>query len=339
MSTLRVFLIFCLAVVSTGFSSLVSSAEETYFTDGSDQGLFLVRAKDDVGKTRIVGIYDHAMKVGNADSLAKPVVSPGEEVDSFGVKFSLVDAWTLGVAGAARVQAVSTGDNLGLSGESGEKFFIAFGGLANRLVSDAYGNTWYEYVSGIFLKEFSKKNDGTLSAYIRVIFRNGDRVWRAHQNYPKEYPQKDSFDAVPYPDQLATGTYNPKLVEVTQKMSDGVVQHDLFVAFNAVCEGGVSAMTDDDLRQCLVLFVIDPSRDLVPYAAVSERTTWNGISSEFSEMPWNWTLGYDGYGEVTVTIFLPRFIMTVSMTATFCNSCQTSNTRFASVETTVPQKK
>ncbi len=338
MSTLRTFLICCLVVVAASFSS-VSFAGDTYFTDGSDQGFFLVRAKDDAGNTRLVGIYDHAVKVGNADLWAKPAVSPGEEViDSSGVRFSLVDAWTLGVAGGARLQGIGIGDNTGLSGESDEKLFIAFGGLAKRPVSDAYGSTWYEYVSGIFLKEFSEKNDGTLVTSIRVVFRNGDPVAHGRQNYPKEYPKEDSSDTVSYPEQQVTGVYNPKLIEMVQRMPDGAVYHSLFAAFNAVCDGGSPTTTDDDLRQCLVVFIIDPSRDLVPYVAVSERTTWNGISSEFSEMPWNWTLGYDGYGNVNVTVFLPKFLMTVSPSVVFCEHCRTTSERFASVETKVPGK-
>jgi hypothetical protein len=338
MSTLRsLFGVFSI-IIALGFSPM-ASANETYFTDGSDQGFFLVRAKDDAGKTRLVGIFDHAWKVGNVTPAAKPAVSPGEAVDSFGVKFFLVDAWTLGIGGNARIQGVGTGDDTALSGEPGEKLFIAFGGLAKRPISDAWGNTWDEYVSGIFLKEFSEKSDGTLATDIRVVFRNGDPVTHARQNYPKEYPEKDSFDTVVYPDQRATGVYSPKLVEVVQRVLNGSTIRSLFVAFNAVCDGGVPTKTDDDLLQCLTFVPMDRSHDFVPYVAVSERIVWDNIPSEFSEMPWNWTLGYDGYGQANITVFLPKFLMTVSLSVTFCESCRTSNTRFASVKTAVPKTK
>lgn len=74
MSTLRRWFGLFLFVLALSISS--EAFAETYFTDGSDQGFFLVRAKDDVGNTRFVGIFDHAWKVENYDPAAKPVVSP-----------------------------------------------------------------------------------------------------------------------------------------------------------------------------------------------------------------------------------------------------------------------
>lgn len=336
MSTLRRWFGFFLPAIALSVSSVAIA--ETYFTDGSDQGFFLVRAKDDAGNNRLVGVFDHAWKVGNDSSTSKPIVSPLEEVYFQGVKFFLVDGWTLGVFGNTRVQGIGIGDDTALSGEPGEKLFIVFGGLAKRPVSDSWGNTWDEYVSGIFLKEFSEANDGKLEASIRVIFRNGDPVAHAHQNYPKDYPETDSFDTVVYPQQQANRAYSPRIVESVQNIPDGSIVRSLFVAFNAACEGGSLKTTDDDLLQCLVAVPVDSSYEYTPSVVVSERTTWDSIPSGFSEMPWNWTIGYDGYGSVDVTVLLPEFLMSKSVSTEFCRLCRSSSERFASVKTIVPKK-
>lgn len=343
MSTLKVFLMGCVAIVATNFS-LESFAGTVVTTDGSDKGFYVVRERNEEGATVSARIVS---PMGTANAA---VVSTGEKVAIDKREFLLSDIWNVGVSGETRIQGKGYGDDTPLSGDSGEMLRIVFGGCATRSVSssDAFGSSWKESACGIFLKMFWEEKDTlekeVLKSGIALVFRNGDSVSHLAQNYPEDYPPTAppwdwGHDKVIYPEQRAFLVYGPKLVEMKDiQPFESMVR--VFLAFNATCRGGgeSDATPENDLLQCVVLMSLETGTDhaVAPIAILSERTTWGDRLSNFAKMPWNWSFGYDGRRGIFLNAFFPNFILKVSADCLLSLYCSPV-ARFEKTATTVPK--
>ena len=296
-------------------------AGTTAFTDGSDQGFYVVRVRDTA--------TGNVLSARIASPSGETIVSTGEEVLIGGNNYFVSDIWNVGISGQGRL--LKQDNVVLLSGDTNEALHIAFGGCASRDVSDEWGNRWKETVCGIFLKTFweemTSEKKLVLKQKIELLFQNGGVVQHDPQNLSGTYPVQQAFEV-----------YNPKLIDIRSEYPKGGLAHVVVLAFNAICRGGADGRIENDLGQCLVVLPLMPINGSVvdPFVVVSERTLCGQTPSGFEKMSWNWNLGYDGADRVILNVFSPKCIIGVDVLRMYDNPTNIPWIRFEDVPTPVP---